>query len=221
MRLASVNSEAVPKTAPDEAPNPEQPVSETSPTDSGREARLHGNVEEVVVTGTQIRGADNTTVHTVVLGRDYIDSTGFSTTTQLIQSLPQNFALEDQSGVNVPGTTTSGEQGASVNLRGVGEGTTLVLLNGRRMAPGFQGNAVDISALPLSAIERVEVLTDGASAIYGSDAIGGVVNFITRHDFSGAETQLHRGWADNANEDRVSQMLGGAWNGARKVVSKT
>ena len=176
-------------------------------------------IEELVVTGTQIRGIENNTAPVIVLSRSYIESTGFGTTTKLIESLPQNFALANQSGIQVPGVTSASEQGSAVNLRGIGEGTTLVLLNGRRLAPGFQSASVDISALPLTAIEQVEILTDGASALYGSDAVGGVVNFILRDDFEGAETRLRSGFADGVNEYRVSQALGNAWESGNALLS--
>lgn len=176
-------------------------------------------LEEIVVTGTHIRGVSNSTAPVTILDKEYIESTGISTTTALIASLPQNFALANQSGVNLPGVSSSETQGSSINLRGVGEGTTLILLNGRRMAPGFLGAAVDISALPLTAIERVEVLTDGASAVYGSDAIGGVVNFVLRRNFDGAETRLRTGWADGISEERLSQALGHAWDSGNALVS--
>ncbi len=176
-------------------------------------------LEEIVVVGTHIRGLENATVPVTVLDRAYIDSTGISTTSGLVESLPQNFALTNQSGVSIPGVTGTREQGSSINLRAVGEGTTLVLLNGRRLAPGYRSAAVDISALPLTAIERVEILTDGASALYGSDAVGGVVNFILRDDFEGAETRLRSGWADGVNEYRGSQALGNAWDSGNALVS--
>ena len=77
---------------------------------------------------------------------------------------------------------------SSANLRGLGDGSTLVLLNGRRLANyAFDGEAVDLNSIPSAAIDRVEVLKDGASAIYGTDAIAGVINFILRKDYSGDE----------------------------------
>jgi outer membrane cobalamin receptor len=176
-------------------------------------------LEEIVVTGTNIRGIENGTAPLIVLDRAYIEASGFSTTTRLIESLPQNFALANQS--SVPGASISDArtQGAAVNLRGIGEGTTLVLLNGRRIASGFLGSAVDIAALPISAIERVEVLTDGASALYGSDAVGGVVNFILRSDFEGAETSVRAGSADSTDEYSVSQVVGNAWDSGNALFS--
>lgn len=178
------------------------------------------DIEEIIVTGTNIRGVENNTAPVTVLSRQYIDSTGYSTTSRLIESLPQNFALANQSGVDLSGAvSTAREQSTSVNLRGIGEGTTLVLLNGRRLSPGFRSAAADISSLPLTAIERVEILTDGASAIYGSDAVGGVVNFILRDDFEGAETRLRAGFADGTDEYRVSQALGNSWDSGNVLVS--
>lgn len=186
---------------------------------SGVSARSVVELEEIIVIGSHIRGLENSTAPVTVLDRAYIDATGVTTTTGLIEALPQNFALTNQSGVQVPGVTATGVQGSSINLRGIGEGTTLVLVNGRRMALGYLGAAADISALPLSAIERVEILTDGASALYGSDAIGGVVNFVLRSDFEGAETKVRAGWADGVNERRFSQALGNAWDSGNAVVS--
>jgi iron complex outermembrane recepter protein len=176
--------------------------------------------EEIVVTGTYIHGVQNNTVPTVVMDKDYIASTGLSTSTRLMESLPQNFALSSPAGVGVPGVTSSETQGSSINLRGIGEGTTLTLVNGRRMASTNGGSSVDISALPLSAIERVEVLTDGASALYGSDAVGGVVNFILRRDFSGAETRVSGGWGDGGPQEfRASQAVGHAWDSGNALLS--
>lgn len=198
---------------------------ETGTTGEGRARTIDGrpliDIEEIIVTGTNIRGIENATAPVTVLSREYIDSTGFGSVTKLIESLPQNFALANQSGLadSVVGVSNSREQGSSINLRGIGEGTTLVLLNGRRLAPGFRSAAADISSLPLTAIQQVEVLTDGASAIYGSDAVGGVVNFILRDDFEGAETRLRAGFADGTNEYRVSQALGNSWDSGNALVS--
>jgi len=189
-------------------------------SDTQTKNRKTEGLEEIVVTGTHIRGVANDTVPVTTLDRHYIDSTGLTTTAGLIESLPQNFALASQSGISVPGVLDGATaQGEGINLRGIGLGTTLVLVNGRRMAPGFFGTTADISALPLSAIDRVEILTDGASAIYGSDAVGGVVNFILKHDFDGAETNLHTGWARGVTEYRLTQTLGKAWGSGNALFS--
>jgi len=176
-------------------------------------------LEEVLVVGTHISGLRNNTVPIISLDREYIDSSGIATTTRLIETLPQNFALANQSAPFNPAVSGPPTQSSSINLRGLGEGTTLVLLNGRRMALGFGGSAADITALPLTAVERVEVLTDGASALYGSDAVGGVVNFVLRKDFEGAETRIQIGQADGLDEYRISQALGTAWSSGNAMTS--
>lgn len=185
------------------------------------EEKKKEHLEEIVVVGTHIRGVENPTSPITILDRSYIDSSGYTTTARLMDSLPQNFSLTNEAGINTPGVTSTVEQGASINLRGIGEGTTLILLNGRRMAPGFIGTAADISALPLSAIERVEILTDGASALYGSDAVGGVVNFVLRRDYEGQETHAEGGFTSEggASEYRLSHTAGHAWDTGNAVIS--
>lgn len=109
-----------------------------------------------------------------------------------------------------------------MNLRGLGADATLVLVNGRRMAgSGLRGDFADVSALPTAAVERVDVLLDGASALYGSDAVGGVVNVILRRDFDGAETRARVGVAsgDAARETQLAQTLGKTWDTGHVLVS--
>lgn len=192
---------------------PAQAIAHSAALDQG------GVLEEIVVTGTHIRGASPVGTSLIVLDRAYIEATGAATVPGFIEALPQNFALASQSATNVPGVSHSALQGSSINLRGIGEGTTLTLLNGRRMALGYLGRAADISALPVSALERVEVLVDSASATYGSDAVGGVVNFILRRDFEGFETSVRAGSADDVNEYRIAQAIGGAWSSGNALLS--
>src|SRR6185369_16441070 len=100
---------------------------------------------------------------------------------------------------------------SSINLRGIGSGSTLVLLNGRRVANyAFDGGAVDVNSIPLSVVDRVEILKDGASAIYGTDAIAGVVNIILRRDFRGIELTGYGGWTEHGggNQKQVSLIAG-------------
>lgn len=185
----------------------------------GDDALRRSELEEIIVTGTHIRGVHDSASALITIDRARIASTGLGTATRLMESLPQNFSLASQSGVFVPGVSDTRTQGSSINLRGLGEGTTLVLLNGRRMAAGYIGAAVDIASLPLSAVERVEIMTDGASALYGSDAVGGVVNFVLRRDFNGAETRLRSGWADGVDELRISQAIGRSWDSGHAAIS--
>ncbi len=106
---------------------------------------------------------------------------------------------------------------SSVNLRGIGSGSTLVLLNGRRVANyAFDGGAVDVNSIPLSAVERVEILKDGASAIYGADAIAGVVNFILRKDFQGLEATAYGGWTEHGGGNQYQAVITGGYGDLTK-----
>jgi iron complex outermembrane receptor protein len=109
--------------------------------------------------------------------------------------------------------------GSGVNLRGLGNTATLVLIDGNRMAPTAQGGFVDISEIPLAAVDHVEVLTDGSSAIYGSDAIGGVVNFVLSKDFDGLEVRGRADAIDGMNGGRGAITWGTKWNSGNAIVS--
>jgi outer membrane receptor protein involved in Fe transport len=137
-------------------------------------------LEEVTVTGTRIKRKDFTSPSPLVtISREDFEFSGQPTIEEYLNQMPQ---VQPDFGrtANNPGDGT-----ARVNLRGMGAGRTLVLLNGRRLAPSGVGSAVDVNNLPRSLLERVEIITGGASTVYGSDAIAGVVNFITRQDFDG------------------------------------
>ncbi len=138
--------------------------------------------DRIVVTGSRIARADfvsNSPVSTV--GSEQFDLTGTVNTESLLNTLPQTVPGLDRTSNN-PGNGT-----ATVDLRGLGSQRTLVLVNGRRMVPTTQGGTVDINNIPTALIDRVEVVTGGASAVYGSDAVAGVVNFILKDDFEGVE----------------------------------
>ena len=148
-------------------------------------------VEEIVVTGSYIkRSSFDSSSPLDLIGQEDIAKTGAVSVAQLIQNLPYNLGSENWPDTARAGSTTGME---SINLRGLGINSTLVLVNGRRQAEAPQLNNdgiafVDTASLvPTIAIERMEVLKDGAAALYGSDAISGVVNFITRNDFEGME----------------------------------
>lgn len=179
-------------------------------------------LKEVIVTGSHIRGG-NPAAPIFSIERGAMERTGYATLPQLVQSFPQNFNdISDATfGTLNGGANSSVGNGWALNLRGLGSVSTLVLLNGRRMAPAGDGSFVDVSLIPWAAIERVDVLTDGASAIYGSDAIGGVVNVILRNRFDGAETQLRYGTATrgDAGEYRLGQTFGRAWDDGVAALS--
>lgn len=180
--------------------------------------------EVIVVTGTNIRGMAPESSPVLSFDREDILNSGASTAEQFIQTLTQNFgggAIANATfplGVDVNAPFNNGFSGGSigtgVNLRGLGSGNTLVLLNGRRTAPSSAiGDFVDISMIPASAIQRVEVLTDGASSIYGGDAVAGVINFIMRDDFDGIETSGRYGTVTEGNLDefRANITVGKDW----------
>lgn len=173
-------------------------------------------IEEIIVTGSHIRGAPNTASPILRFDRDAISRSGFATLDDFMESIPQNFGGgASQDTIGTDSAVGNNGFGSSVNLRALGPGASLVLVNGRRLAPaGNGGRFIDVSMLPMAAIERVEVLTDGASAIYGSDAVGGVVNFILRDDYEGAQTTLRYGSVTDGDlgEIQASQALGGDWD---------
>lgn len=206
------------------APSSSKNQSSQSESTSRQEAPIR--FENVVVTGTQIEGVHDIASPLSIYTREDIDQTGTGSMQRFIQTLPQNFKGGASEGTGTTlaggGTANNGVQGTGVNLRGLGNDSTLVLLNGHRIAPGNgEGNFVDISLIPVTALDRVEVMPDGASALYGSDAVGGVVNFITRKDYEGAETRLRYGAVTEGSLDEfeVAQTFGKAWNSGSALVS--
>lgn len=188
-------------------------------------ARDEKVLEEVVVTGSNLGAAVDPVSPVQAYTRAQIDQTGLGTVAAFIQSLPQNFGggKSDATVGNLTGGVgVNASNGAAVNLRGVGSNASLVLINGRRLAAAdLDGDFIDISMIPLAALDRVEVVTDGASAIYGSDAVGGVVNFVMRRDFEGAETRVRYGSVtDGSHHDiQAAQTFGHAWDGGSALLS--
>lgn len=192
-------------------------------------SRNDERLEEITVTGSRISGAQNASP-IVTISRAEIDMAGFATVEDIVENLPQNFgagATLDSTEVNnqlrvVGGDVGDNSGGTSVNLRGLGAGATLVLLNGHRMSPsGVSAGFTNIASIPVTAIERVEVMTDGASAIYGSDAIGGVINFILRDSYDGAETRLRYGTdaRDSTSNLQLGQSFGSSWNSGNVLLT--
>lgn len=167
-----------------------------TPVEAKPSAGNDTDTTEVIVTGTHIRGGNPTSpVHTIT--QKEIEQSGYSQVGDLMRSLPENFAGGQNPGVLAASSTNSGNSnntnGSAVNLRGMGSDATLTLLNGHRLSADGTSQASDISGIPLSALQRVEVMPDGASALYGSDAVAGVVNFITRKTYNGVEVSANIG----------------------------
>jgi len=153
-----------------------------------------GKADEIVVTGTNISKVKPVGSESISLDRDAVLATGKSSVADVLRTLPQvqnaagsfNAASSGGSGSSQNGANPT--RGNAINLRGVGQGATLTLVDGHRISPN--GSAIaftEANQVPISAIERIEVILDGASAIYGSDAIAGVINYVLRKNFSGIE----------------------------------
>ncbi|WP_336969330.1 TonB-dependent receptor domain-containing protein [Sphingobium aromaticiconvertens] len=179
--------------------------------------------QDILVTGTRIRGAGPVGSNVVTVDRKEIDRSGYSTTQQLLAAVPQNFgggANEGTVGFSVRNnSSTNFGFGSGINLRGLGTTSTLTLIDGNRPPlGGGAGSFVDLTLIPSSVIDRIEILADGASAIYGSDAVAGVVNVRLRRDLDGAETRLRYGFADGFDEVQASQLGGFHWTGGRFIA---
>lgn len=187
-------------------------AAQSEDTDPARTART---LDSVTVTGSRIKRTDvETALPITIIQKQEIEAQGITSAEQLLQFLNISGNGSDNlvAQVGVGSDEMRGNNGVSgANLRGQGADATLVLLNGRRVAThGLRGQAVDLNSIPFAAIDRVEVLRDGASAVYGTDAIGGVINFITRSDYRGVTVNAgfdvtHEGGGDIYN----ANVLGG------------
>ena len=182
-----------------------------------------GSDEQIVVTGTLIRGIAPGGSQSIAVGQDKIDAVGAANTSDLIASVPQagnflgfvgvrgssNFSLA----VNRPSLRYLGSTSAS-------GASTLLLLDGHRMpGMGITQSSPDLDAIASGAIERVDIVTDGGSATYGSDAIGGVMNFITRKTFDGVEVKGNVGFADDYMQYNAGITAGKVWDGFSAYIS--
>lgn len=158
-------------------------------------------VEEVVVTGSFIAGTpEDAAVPVDVIGSEELAKQGAPSVVQLVKTITAS-----QSALGESNRYNGGAGSASINLRGFGASRTLVLMNGRRLADttsaAFQGGGQDLNFIPTAAVGRIEILKDGAAATYGSDAVAGVVNFITRRDLDGFEIDANYALIDGSDGD--------------------
>lgn len=179
--------------------------------------------EDIIVTGSRIRGgvvASKKTVQT----QEEMRQAGYGTLAEAIQAIPQNFGGGQNPGVgfNVPeGQGVGYGAASSINLRGLGSDATLTLLNGRRLAYNFAFQAVDVSQIPFEAIDRIEVVPDGSSALYGSDAVGGVANILLKKDYDGVRATARLGAStDGGNaQQQYSAVAGSRWDRGGLLVA--
>lgn len=176
-------------------------------------------IEQVIVTGSRIRSAVSDAPRPVTtIGIEDMQLSGVDSITDVLRDSSYNSlgSYTQQSGSSFAGI-------ALVNLKGLGADRTAVLVNGRRVPgnPWTGTSAVDINTIPMAAVERVEILTDSASAVYGADAIGGVVNIIMKKDWEGAEIRVggSRPSRDSANTDSVSFSFGTSYDKGSLVFS--
>jgi iron complex outermembrane receptor protein len=175
------------------------------------------DLQAITVTGTRIRGATGPSP-VIVMTRRGLEEQGIPDLASVSRIIPQNYT-----GGQNPGVAGGGDQGGynninnstTLNLRGLGSDATLTLINGHRLPYDAVNQGVDISIIPLAALERIEVITDGASALYGSDAVGGVANLILRRDYDGLQASARVGAStQGGNVQQQYSGIGGArWSG--------
>ena len=179
--------------------------------------------DAIVVTGSRIRGTGPVGSNVVSVGAADIAAQPTATLGEFLRKVPQiqGFGVDASSAVvsgGQGGTNTT--RGSSINLRGVGPSATLTLVDGQRMSfSGVSSNYVDVNAIPSVAVERIEIVPDGASAVYGSDAVAGVVNFILRKNYEGVQLRGRYGFADGYWLAQGSLLAGTGWGSGGAVFA--
>jgi iron complex outermembrane recepter protein len=199
-RLAQSNADGGQSASPDKTDESEQAI-----------------LQEVLVTGTSIRGAQAPVGSDLVtVGRTEIEAVGARTTTEILATVPQ---MGFFNGLPRPASSST-SLSTPVDLRGLGTTSTLVLLDGQRLiGDGTLTTFANPSSVPPAAIERIEIVPDGASAVYGSDAVGGVINIITRSNLNGAETSARYGSGRNPYEALdLNQAIGRVWDSGSALL---
>ncbi|WP_235524835.1 TonB-dependent receptor plug domain-containing protein [Caulobacter sp. Root1455] len=193
---------------PSKAPQPK--------SDTDRAAQdVPDQISEIVVTGSSIRGVPPTGSNLISVSREDIRTIGANTTPDLLASVPQLNSFN-----TAPRAANGGAGAFAPGLRSLPASATLPLMNGHRLvAGGTNQTNPDFPFIPDLAIERVEIVADGASAIYGSDAVAGVVNFITRQHFSGVDASVRYGTADDYHTFSASGLVGRDWGRGSVVAS--
>jgi outer membrane receptor protein involved in Fe transport len=194
-------------------------------TDNGDGGGKTATLDAVTVTGTRIRGGTSPSPTISIDQADFLQQ-GFSDLGEVIRDIPQNYRGGQNPGVSPgPGggdvTNQDITGGSALNLRGLGPDATLTLLNGRRMSYDGFVQAVDIGAIPIEAVDRIEVVPDGASAIYGSDAVAGVANVVLKRDFEGVTLGTRYGSSTEGGltTREYNATAGTTWNGGGLIAT--
>jgi iron complex outermembrane recepter protein len=188
-----------------QTPDAPKPSADEKPAD-GKEAT--DTTEKVVVTGTRIRGVPPTGSNLITVSRSDIETIGAANTPDLIATVPQLNSFN-----TAPQASLGGFGSFAPGMRGLPANATLPLMNGHRLvAAAANETNPDFPLIPNLAIQRIEVVADGASSIYGSDAVAGVVNFITRRNVSDVEGSASYGIADGYYSGHVGGLFGREWD---------
>ena len=173
------------------------------------------SLAEIIVTGTNIRGVAPTGSELTAITQDDILASGINTTSELLATVPALASFDTRPRSQGAGLPTTGP-----DIHGLGPQATLILINGHRVpGQGTLTTGVDPSALPPSMIQRVEIVSDGASAVYGSDAVAGVINFILRRDLNGVEVSGQTGFADGGYKEYNANFAAGkTWSTGFLVI---
>ncbi|WP_307344900.1 TonB-dependent receptor plug domain-containing protein [Caulobacter ginsengisoli] len=172
-------------------------------------------VDAVIVTGSSIRGVPPTGSNLISVTRDDIETIGAANTPDLVATIPQLNSFN-----TAPQPSLSGFGSFAPGMRGLPASATLPLMDGRRLvAAAANETNPDFPLIPSLAIQRIEVIADGASSVYGSDAVAGVVNFITRRNFSGVEVSASYGVADDYHSGNIGGLAGWSWGGGSLLAA--
>jgi len=182
-----------------------------------------GEDMEIVVTGSRIRGAPVASP-TITKTQDQMRNEGYANLGDVVRSIPQTFGGGQNPGVgaNVPAANGVNVGSAStINLRGLGSDATLTLLNGHRLAYNGTRQGIDVSSIPIAMVDRIEIVADGASALYGSDAVAGVANIILKRDYDGLEARADLGGStDGGNfQQQYGALTGGKWHSGGIILA--
>jgi iron complex outermembrane receptor protein len=180
---------------------------------AGAAASQDQALEEIVVTGTLIRGAAPVGSTLIAVDQGDLQATGGNDVINMLLNVPQVSPLGVAEGQRSgTGGATNITLGNSINLRGLSPFATLTLLDGHRVpASGTSGSTVDPDSFPSMMLQKIDIVADGASATYGSDAIAGVANLILRRDVEGVDVSAREGWADGYQERQLGVLAGHAW----------
>ncbi|NRR31694.1 TonB-dependent receptor [Oxalobacteraceae bacterium] len=194
---------------------------EGAPTVNAQPAAAAERAQVVTVTGTSIRGIAPTGAALKKMSIEDISASGATTATELLRSIPELGSF-NATGINTGSNQANFVDQPAIHGIGVGNGgggLTLILLDGHRLpGAGINQTAPDAGVIPQSALERVEVMADGGSSIYGSDAVAGVINFVTRRRFDGAETNFKSGYGDGYQTKNFSHLQGKTWEGGSLLL---